>query len=387
MHPSYVVWARKMVAEGDVCWRLGRWIRWVETEAQKPTPPPKPFKAKLATTPQKGYSTARGSQSIYGPSRRFVRHLVQSCRARSTTRDRSPQTGAGSHQAGEVGARKFGDPHEATQGDVSGSDSEAAALSVFPEQQCCDKHKHIGRNWKERNNPFSRSWQDLTHSGRLFLLEIACSETSILSQEAFKQLGSDAAQRCSIWNGYDLTISEGRSKLKKLISQTRPVHVWISCDCGPYSPLQRLNQKTIEQKDNLDRKRAYALQEYIGGIEVAEYAISRGSFVHWELSERCEAWNLPVISEFVERHQFRKVTCHGCTVGLKASDTGELMCKGWTIASRHEGLLQHLNLPCQKNHKKTPCESGRPKTSAFYTPVFAKKVIDALRFQVVSRDV
>lgn len=58
------MWARKMVAEGDVCWRLGRWIRWVEMEAQKPTPPPKPFKAKLATTPQKGYSTARGSQSM-----------------------------------------------------------------------------------------------------------------------------------------------------------------------------------------------------------------------------------------------------------------------------------------------------------------------------------
>ena len=320
-------------------------------------------------------------EPVNGPSRRFVRHLVQSCRARSTTGDRSPQTGTGSHQAGEDGARTCGNPDKTTSGDVSGSESEAAALSVYPEQQCCEKHKHIGRNWKEHHNPFSLSWQELTHSNRIFLLEVACSETSILSQEAFKQLGSAAAQRCSLWNGYDLTTSEGRSKLKKLISQTRPVHVWISCDCGPYSPLQRLNQKTIEQKEALDKKRSYALQEYIGGIEIAEFAISRGSFVHWELSERCEAWSLPVIADFVERHQFRKVTCHGCTVGLKASDTGDLMCKGWTIASRHEGLLQHLNLPCQRNHKKTPCESGRPKTSAFYTPVFAKKVIDALRFQ------
>lgn len=320
-------------------------------------------------------------EPLQGPSRRFVRHLVQSCRTRSTARDRGPQVGASSRQTGEVGAREHSGPHQTSPRDVSESGSEDAALNAFPEQQCCDKHKILGRNWKEHNNPFSSSWQNLIHSGRIFLLEVACSETSVLSQEAFKQLGSDAAQRCSIWNGYDLTSSEGRSKLKKLISQTRPVHVWISCDCGPYSPLQRLNQKSIEQQKALEEKRSYALQEYLGGIEIAEYAMNRGSFVHWELSERCEAWKLPAISEFVDRHQFRKVTCHGCTVGLKASDTGELMCKGWTIASRHEGLLQHMNLPCQRNHKKTPCESGRPKTSAFYTPVFAKKVIDALRVQ------
>eukprot|EP00435_Cladocopium_sp_Y103_P060542 s1303_g22.t1 len=38
-----------------------------------------------------------------------------------------------------------------------------------------------------------------------------------------------------------------------------------------------------------------------------------------------------------------------------------------------------MNLRCQRNHRKTACEQGRPASSAFYTPVSAKKVIEALR--------
>ena len=68
-------------------------------------------------------------------------------------------------------------------------------------------------------------------------------------------------------------------------------------------------------------------------------------------------------------------------MNLHASDAGELMCKGWTIATFHSGVHKHLNLPFQKNNKKSYCESGRPLQSAFYTPVFAKKVLEAIQFQ------
>ena len=144
-------------------------------------------------------------------------------------------------------------------------------------------------------------------------------------------------------------------------------------------PLQHLNQKTEAQKENLRLKREYAQKEYKGAIELARYANPKGSQIHFELSERCEAWNLPFVREFLDELQLRKVTCHGCTVGLRANDTGDLLCKGWSIASRNNNLLRHLHLPCQKNHKKVPCESGRPAKTAFYTPVFVKKVIEALR--------
>lgn len=176
-----------------------------------------------------------------------------------------------------------------------------------------------------------------------------------------------------------LATVEGIQRLKQLVAQLRPRHVWISCDCGPYSPLQRLNQLD-EQIAKLPEKQAYALQEYKGGIQIAEFARQLGSEIHRELSEKREAWNLPAVSEFVDRQGLRKVTCHGCTVGLRASDIGELMCKGWTIATSHHGVFKHMHLPRQKNHRKIGCESGRPKQSAFYTPVFAKKVIEAMQF-------
>lgn len=102
-------------------------------------------------------------------------------------------------------------------------------------------------------------------------------------------LGDNADQRCSLFNGYDLTTKAGVQKLKRFVDEVRPVHIWISCDCGPYSPLQHLNQKTETQRENLRLKREYAQKEYKGAIELARYASPRGSQIHFELSERCEA--------------------------------------------------------------------------------------------------
>ena len=53
-----------------------------------------------------------------------------------------------------------------------------------------------------------------------------------------------------------------------------------------------------------------------------------------------------------------------------------------------------MHLPCQRNHKKKHTAKvvgqNRQKKSAFYTPVFAKKVIEAMQFQepwsLIARD-
>lgn len=252
-----------------------------------------------------------------------------------------------------------------------------ADLDVAPQQQCFHSHKRIGQAWLETRNPFGKVWNQLIQEQRLFFLEIACSETSV-SEEVNAQLGQNSSFRCAHWNGFDLTTSDGVSKIKQLIRERRPVHIWISCDCGPYSPLQRLNQRTEEQRQKLQEKREYALQEYLGAIEVAFYGRRHGCQIHWELSEKCEAWDLQRIQTMIHKLQLQKVTCHGCCVGLRAKDTGQLMCKGWSIATQNANLLRHMNLKRQRNHKKTWCESGRPLSSAFYTPVFAKKVVESL---------
>jgi len=79
----------------------------------------------------------------------------------------------------------------------------------------------------------------------------------VLTQEACRCFGEHSAQRCSIWNGYDLTTAEGVRRLKQLVVQLRPRHVWIHV-IVPYSPLQRLNQRSEEQIAQLHEKQAYA---------------------------------------------------------------------------------------------------------------------------------
>ena len=369
-HQSYVAWAIKTMEESeDVNWRLRRFATWAKHVEDSQVPPNVP-------APTKSGYRAHGKPSHVlrspGDSSDASFSMVET--------DQSPR--AGGHQEGEIRSGTGNWPHQVPPGDMSPSDDDddSEALSAYPVQHCHESHKYIGRNWREDNNPFTKSWTDLVQTERLFLLEVACSEKSVLTQEACRQLGEQSAQRCSIWNGYDLTTEAGVQKIKKLISKLRPRHVWISCDCGPYSPMQRLNQRDDAQKAQLKAKREYADKEYAGGISVAKHARKHGSEVHWELSEKCEAWNLPMVKELVDFLELRKVTCHGCTVGLRANDTGDLMCKGWTIATTHSGVFKHMHLPCQRNHKKIACESGRPKMSAFYTPVFAKKVIEAMQF-------
>ena len=52
--------------------------------------------------------------------------------------------------------------------------------------------------------------------------------------------------------------------------------------------------------------------------------------------------------------------------------------KSWTIATRNKGLLQHLNLKCQKNHPRGKCEAGEAAHTSRYTEAFARKVVDSL---------
>ena len=105
------------------------------------------------------------------------------------------------------------------------------------------------------------------------------------------------------------------------------------------------------QKQRLEEKRCQVRKQYAGAIEVADFARSLNVQVHWELAERCEAWKLAEIEEFLLRHALKKITCRGCAVGPQNSgrETSSI-CKGWTIATTNAELQQHLDLRCQRNH-------------------------------------
>ena len=104
---------------------------------------------------------------------------------------------------------------------------------------------------QESQNLGPRTFQELVQK-KTVLMEVACSPNSHLTSEVQKALGREsAAVRCSHWNGCDLETSDGIKHCLKLIDQLDPGHVWISPECGPYSPMQAVNQRAPEQTAEL----------------------------------------------------------------------------------------------------------------------------------------
>ena len=66
----------------------------------------------------------------------------------------------------------------------------------------------------------------LMNEDRLFLLEVACSPNSLLTQEALEK--GLTAERASLFNGYDLTSPEGLQKLLNLETFGCPLSVDLS---------------------------------------------------------------------------------------------------------------------------------------------------------------
>ena len=177
-----------------------------------------------------------------------------------------------------------------------------------------------------------------------------------------------AARRLSIWNGFDLTTNSGVRAAIEQIDMLDPEHVWLSPDCGPYSQMQNLNQRTEAQREALAAKRKNALKQYVGCSILFQH-------VTWELSQTCQAWRLPLLQNIQREHRVHVVVTRGCCVNLK-DNKGQYVSKGWKLMTTHPLLSTRMDLPCRcSSHvKHTPCEGKLTRRSAFYTKEFAVRV-------------
>ena len=113
-------------------------------------------------------------------------------------------------------------------------------------------------------------------------MEVACSPESRLSAEIQRITGQEgSAIRCSHWSGSDLSTGDGVKYTMELIDHHKPMHVHIATECGPYSPIQNLNQRSEGQKQELECKRRQVLKQYVGGLCVLHYCIQKGIHVSW----------------------------------------------------------------------------------------------------------
>ena len=216
--------------------------------------------------------------------------------------------------------------------------------------------------------------KDMTKHNRVRLVEVACDEQSRLSVECERLYGKGSAMRLSWWNGGNLETQKGRDWIISMIQEVKPDLVWISPECGPYSPMQRLNQRTPQQREALEEKRQHARLQYEGAAKVIRAAWKLGIHSMLEMSERCEGWSQDWCHKLALDVPLAEGVCKGCQVGLRNAQ-GVLLCKGWRLQGTWGPLVQHMTLSCNGRHPKAICEGGVVvRQTAFYTDVFARRV-------------
>ena len=155
-----------------------------------------------------------------------------------------------------------------------------------------------------------------------------CEPDSILSATFQARTGRpDCACRCSLWCGHDLSTPGGLATTLEQVRTLKPKHVWISPPSGPFSPLQSLNQKSPSQIQDLKAKRPHAIKLYESTVEIVRVCVQLGIHVTVEMSERSEAWRLPIMQKL--RFHMNLYTCvvKGCAVNLRGRD-GQLRSLG-----------------------------------------------------------
>lgn len=203
-------------------------------------------------------------------------------------------------------------------------DRSGSASQIYEEPACLiqtlqpEAALRLGRTLEEG---FFHGLDQLLDQGRLFLLEVACAPDSVLTNEALAK--GLTAERASLFNGCDLTSPEGLRKTLELVKKKRPKNIWISTECGPFSPIQNFNQRTEAQQQDLQRKQHEARKQHIGGLVVAYFGRSIGSEIHWEWSRRCRAWKWDPIEQYRNNLQTETSIVSGCRVGLTDDKVGD----------------------------------------------------------------
>ena len=108
----------------------------------------------------------------------------------------SPEGRTGAAEVRECHALQADGEEQVPQGDVNTADEPESdqEWDSCPVLQCFHTHKQIGRAWLETRNPFGKHWNDLVHSDRVFLLEVACGPQSLLTEEVLNPVVHSVVQ-------------------------------------------------------------------------------------------------------------------------------------------------------------------------------------------------
>ena len=122
------------------------------------------------------------------------------------------------------------------------------------------------------------------------------------------------------------------------------------------------------------------MRVYVGTCIIFHACIQKGVHVTIEMSERCQAWRLPLFAKLRAKYSLHEAVAKGCRVGLRAGPQEPLLQQGWRILTTHQRLASEMHLPCRcaKNYVHARSEGCVTSLCEGYTSEFVRRVAQAI---------
>ena len=169
----------------------------------------------------------------------------------------------------------------------------------------------------------------LDHHGETDLVEAFCSPDSMLTKVA---LASGLSAERWTHQDYDLSTEEGYLQAEQRLRQLRPKRLWLSPECGPFSQMQNVNQRTPEQIADLIKKRQLGFKQWRNCIRLAWVQIELGGYFYIEQPQNCTTWKFEDMNtrQLVDRLSSYCISDQ-CFDGLQHPKSGKPMRKSTRV--------------------------------------------------------
>ena len=231
--------------------------------------------------------------------------------------------------------------------------------------------------------------QKLMSKGRnqcpqLDVLEVYAYPNSQLTEVA--QACGLRAKRFTLEDG-DLRTSEGRANLLFMIMLYRPKHVWMSPECGPWSPWNRFNaSRSLECFQKIQEEQYHAKVHVKLCNLICKIQVSSGRHAHMENPWTASIWKHPQLAEMLRWTMAARLD--QCMVGLRHPNTDDPMQKRTRIQTTSREMFQALDdRICSKQHDHHQIAGSCTwkghrmqvsKFAGFYPRAFAKAIVKGI---------
>ena len=155
--------------------------------------------------------------------------------------------------------------------------------------------------------------------------------------------------------------------------------IWMSLPCTEHSSWQFMNiqRHGAAYEEKLKKRRAKIRKMMKLATAVAEEKIAQGCSVTFEWPKESLLWQDPVFLAFEKKMNMRRVTFHGCALGLMGLK--DPIKKPWCVSTTSLRMLQLFGQrQCDKSHSHEPAEGSKTKATGHYNNQFAQLVVEAL---------